>query len=436
LRLGEAMVKEDLINNELLARALERQIIFGGRIGTNLVEMGAITEEELAKFLSKTLRVPYADPSVFEDIPVDAIDSMPAELAEKYTALPIKRDRGRLHLAMKDPNEIAILDELRFIVGLDIKPYIASEIRIIFGLEKYYGIKRDLRYISVLDEMREKTKPQAPSLSTSQPPQVKEDDYLGDESQADVYFQEPEAMPEPPAYQPPLAPQYTAPAPPQPAYVPPAPQAAAPYAPQAPQPPYAPPQPAYVPPPPAYTAPPPPAAPPLPMGVAQPQAPPAEADPYAALAAPADRDHIASAIVAAASRDVKRVVLLVLKGKALVGWKARGAGLTDEAVAPIVVSLDAPSIFKEVMDDKVYYKGPVLQVNQNTQFLVGLGGSFPQEAVAYPLMVKGKVVGALYGDDGQGALITGNVDRLVKLMGKASMSLEILILKNKVLSDD
>ena len=68
MRLGEAMVKEGLITNDILARALERQIIFGGRLGTNLVEMGAISEENLAKFLSKTLHVPYAEPAQFENI--------------------------------------------------------------------------------------------------------------------------------------------------------------------------------------------------------------------------------------------------------------------------------------------------------------------------------------------------------------------------------
>ena len=131
MRLGEGMVKEGLITNDQLAKALERQIIFGGRLGTNLVEMGAVSEETLAKYLSKALGVPYAEPDKFEDVPQEVHDALPPELAEKYTAFPIARERNRLHLAMKDPNDMAALDDLGFIVGLTIKPYIASEIRIL-----------------------------------------------------------------------------------------------------------------------------------------------------------------------------------------------------------------------------------------------------------------------------------------------------------------
>ncbi len=117
MKLGEAMIKEGLITNDALARALERQIIFGGRIGTNLVEMGAISEENLAKFLGKVLGVPYAGPMQFEDVLQDAIDSVSAEQAQKYTIFPLKKERSRLHLAMKDPNDFAVVDELRFIFG-------------------------------------------------------------------------------------------------------------------------------------------------------------------------------------------------------------------------------------------------------------------------------------------------------------------------------
>ncbi|HLB25138.1 MAG TPA: hypothetical protein VJM83_02295, partial [Nitrospirota bacterium] len=152
MRLGEAMVKEGLITGDLLARALERQIIFGGRLGTNLVEMGAISEENLARFLGKVLNVPYAGPENFEDVPQEVLEAVPAELAAKYTVFPIKKERSRLHLAMKDPNDMARIDELQFALGANVSGYIASEIRIVYALEKYYGVKRDLRYISVLDE--------------------------------------------------------------------------------------------------------------------------------------------------------------------------------------------------------------------------------------------------------------------------------------------
>lgn len=401
MRLGEAMVKEGLINNDILAKALERQIIFGGRLGTNLVEMGAISEETLAKFLSKTLLVPYAEPSKFENIPQEALDAFPSELASKYTACPIGKERSRIHLAMKDPNDITGLDEIRFITGLDPKAYIASEIRIVFALEKYYGIKRDLRYISLLDE----DKPQAPpafrapffahpaakAAPAPLPKPPEPEHYLGDESQIESYTfhdtalkYEQEASPEPQA--------------------PPAPE---------------------------------PVSEPVPVQFARasvvqvghhvPTPSPCEA-----LASPVDREQIAEALLAGALRHLSRAALFLVKGGVVTGWKAGGAGLDTGMVAAVTVGLDGQSIFKEVVEEKSNYKGPVLMVPQNMQLLASLGGVYPQEAIACPLVIKGKVVSVLYGDNGQDSMIK-NVEELIGLMTKGSMSLEILILKNKIL---
>ena len=68
LRLGEALVQEGLINNQQLSKALERQVIYGGRLGTNLIELGLLTEESLVRFMAKVFGVPYADPKAFEGI--------------------------------------------------------------------------------------------------------------------------------------------------------------------------------------------------------------------------------------------------------------------------------------------------------------------------------------------------------------------------------
>ena len=76
-------------------------------------------------------------------------------MAEKYKAIPFKKDKNRLHMAMLDPKDMKAVDEFRFISGYDIIPYAASELRILYALEKYYGIKRDLRYISIFDRIEE-----------------------------------------------------------------------------------------------------------------------------------------------------------------------------------------------------------------------------------------------------------------------------------------
>jgi hypothetical protein len=124
-------------------------VIFGGRIGTNLVELKVIKETELVSFLSKYLKVPAVDPSKLVSIDEETISCISREIADKYKVLPFQKDRNRLHVALLDPRSMGAIDELRFITGYDILPYVTSELRLLYALEKYYGLERDLRYISI-----------------------------------------------------------------------------------------------------------------------------------------------------------------------------------------------------------------------------------------------------------------------------------------------
>lgn len=155
MKLGEVLVKEGLITKEHLRLALERQVIFGGRIGTNIVELGILTEDEFTKFLSRYLKIPIVEPSQLVNIDEDTISAINREMVEKYKAIPFKKDKNRLHMAMLDPKDMKAVDDFRFISSYDVIPYAASELRILYALEKYYGIKRDLRYISIFDRIEE-----------------------------------------------------------------------------------------------------------------------------------------------------------------------------------------------------------------------------------------------------------------------------------------
>lgn len=158
MKLGEAMVKDSLITKEQLRLALERQVIFGGRLGTNLVELGIIKEFELSEFLSKFNRVPAVDPQELISADKEIVSSISIETARKYNAIPFKVDRKRLYVAMLEPRSISQVDELRFVTGFDIVPHVCSEIRFLYALEKLYGHARDLRYISIFGKEEEQEK--------------------------------------------------------------------------------------------------------------------------------------------------------------------------------------------------------------------------------------------------------------------------------------
>jgi hypothetical protein len=163
MKLGEALVKEALITKQQLDDALKRQIQFGGRIGTNLVELRFIEEKQLAKFLSSYFRMPAAPFEITDSIPEEVTDSISREIIDKYKILPFRKERNRLHTAMLNPKDVKAIDELRFMTGFDIIPYVITELRLLFALEKYYGIKRDIRYISLKDRFA----PDAPVEETS-----------------------------------------------------------------------------------------------------------------------------------------------------------------------------------------------------------------------------------------------------------------------------
>jgi len=165
MKLGEALVKEALITRQQLDQALKRQIQFGGRIGTNLLELRYIDEAELTKFLSKYFKVPAAPLDLLNNIPEDIISSINVDIIDKYKILPFKKERSRMHTAMLNPKDIRELDELRFITGFDIIPYVISEMRLLYSLEKYYGIKRNVRYVSLSDRFNPETKVEEDSIN-------------------------------------------------------------------------------------------------------------------------------------------------------------------------------------------------------------------------------------------------------------------------------
>jgi len=164
MKVGEGLVKEGLITRQQLELALQRQVQFGGRIGTNLLELRIVGEDELTKFLSRYFRVPPASPELITSVEEESLSAVSKEIVEKYKILPLKKERNRLHTAVLNPRDIKEIDELRFITGLDIIPYVITELRLLYALEKYYGIKREMRYISVTDRFDTEKKPEEDSI--------------------------------------------------------------------------------------------------------------------------------------------------------------------------------------------------------------------------------------------------------------------------------
>lgn len=135
--LGQLLLRERMISAEELEQALDHQRRHGGKLGSSLVELGVVDEEELTELLSQQLRVPVIDLRRFEIDP-KVISLVPAKRARAYQAIPLSRFGPNLAVAMVDPTDVAVIDELRFMTGCNVEPMIAGPTALSAAIERYY----------------------------------------------------------------------------------------------------------------------------------------------------------------------------------------------------------------------------------------------------------------------------------------------------------
>ncbi len=140
-KLGEMLVEVGIISEEQLQESLEEQKKAGGRLGQILMNLGYITEEVMSAFVGKQLGIPYVSLSEFGEISKETIMSVPENIARHQTLIPISRDDNMLTIAMADPLDVFITDDLRTITNCEIKMVISPEAEIKQAIEKYYGVK-------------------------------------------------------------------------------------------------------------------------------------------------------------------------------------------------------------------------------------------------------------------------------------------------------
>ena len=136
-RIGDLLLKEGLVTQDQLNKALAEQRHNGTRVGYNLVKLGFVKETDLTRMLARQHKMPAVDLTKFQVDPRIA-KLIPAELALKHNVLPLKRDGRTLTVAMSDPATMSVLDDIKFITRLDIFPVIAGEFTLRNAIEKFY----------------------------------------------------------------------------------------------------------------------------------------------------------------------------------------------------------------------------------------------------------------------------------------------------------
>ena len=142
--IGRILIDEGVLTEEQLKKAVAHQQNDGGPLGQVLIELGYATEEQVTRALAKQFDLPYVDLNDIE-IPEDVLRVVPFGVAKEYNVIPIAQNNGRLTVAMSKPNDVFALDNLRFILNMDIDCVLATSGDVLAAIENYYQTHTKVR---------------------------------------------------------------------------------------------------------------------------------------------------------------------------------------------------------------------------------------------------------------------------------------------------
>jgi hypothetical protein len=399
MRLGELLVQDGACSAEVVRQALQHQAIFGGRLGTNLLEIGAIAEEVLARALGRLTGAPSL---CGELSPAPrALRLLERRLAERWDVVPYLLADRKLALLTRDPRDLEMLDEVAFATGKSVQAFVVPEARVWETLWRAYGIDREHRGLAPPSR-------KAPAVAAAAPARVAEAGPadLIDEAGFQELYGALAAGPSRPGGPPAVA------AAPDPAdgldeleplaeegegatgsSGPPLTlelQEAIATAPAHPPPPQL-----------GFPPAPPPA---LPVPWVEPTSLSFD-EAIRFLEGVRDRATIALTVLRYARSRFARAVLLTIKGQEARGWEGLGEGVSGEAVRRIQLPLDQPGAVETVVSTRGPTVGPLARTAANIRLLKGLGGGVPRNAVLLPVLALGRVVNVLYADAGPGRAV-------------------------------
>jgi type IV pilus assembly protein PilB len=149
-KLGEILVRENLISPQKLREALDHQREHGGRLGFNLVKLGLVSDDMITAVLSRHYGIPSVNLDLFSIEP-SVLRLIPQEVAQKHSVLPLSRVGATLTLAMVDPTNVFALDDVKFMTGLNVEPVVVAEGSVQQAIAKYYGSSREIELASADD---------------------------------------------------------------------------------------------------------------------------------------------------------------------------------------------------------------------------------------------------------------------------------------------
>ncbi|NTV49402.1 MAG: general secretion pathway protein GspE [Geobacteraceae bacterium] len=373
IKLGEMLLKEKLITPEQLDEALKSQIIFGIKLGSSLIELGFITDEQLCHFLSSKLGVPAVSPREMSWVSQDVLALVSAELAGKYRVVPIRADGKKLSLAMADPTDFKAIDEVAFVTGCVILPHIVPDVRITAALSKYYQISGDYRYLRIEGELANKQRktPVEHVVKKAEKIEIQMMSESGELLNIEIPL-EFEGF----ANLPDIEDGYA-------------------------------------------TA----------LGWIERYSVDRLSLEFASAK---NRDQVASVFIKYLGQEFTVGALFIVRNDRAVGWRGVASGKRIEELESLNILLSKPSVIRDVLETRQFAMGILAQTPENVQLLRALGVGFSTPLLVLPIVMVKKVVAVVVVSAEMEAL-GKRLQELQKLVYKASLAFEMLIIKNKIL---
>ncbi len=385
-KLGQLLIERGWVTRGVLDRALAAQSALGGRLGTCLLDSGAVNEEQILELLALQYRVEAADLDDLRGVPEEIYGLIPERLALRHQAVPVRRLGNRLEVAMVDPEDLVGRDEISFAASKRVVARVALEVRVAEALERYYGAHSSARMTRLLDRLNRSR-------------------YLWAEPEERIASHQPAGgalFPEAPHLTDPALPEIDLDLPHWPETPEPAP-------PRASRPPRAEPPSAG-------------------NGAALPAA---AATAEERLAVAADRDEVGRELLAVLRRSFERAALFAARSDAVHGWMGTGRGLDSERLTAFRVPFDQPSVFLNLRQGSGLHIGPLPPMPAHRELARCWHDEPAASCFLMPVSIRGHLAAVLYGDRAGRSLGGLDLAALRKLGAAAADALERCIVLKK-----
>jgi hypothetical protein len=437
--LGEFLFKEHVITASQLARAREMQLVHGAHLDSILLSLGVIEEPVLLEALGRFCNTRTVTASELALASPDTIQMVPPRLAQRYQVVPFRVEGKTLFIACTDTADLLVEDEVAFLTGCQVRSCVGLQIRVLEALQRCYGIQQPTFFVAL---SRQLAHPRARSAAVdegSPAPPVAESTSAGTATTDADTQPVPQPAPHPKRAVrpkaadvmelsdedlqlfPSLAVEREA----------------------------AQQEPSAEPPPAGNSEPGTAATPmaPVPDTIIEPTAPPAaterlydaELHPDERLAAASEmlldvelRDEIADVILAYCAPYLRRRMLLIVRKDRTLGWRGDGEGIDLASVRAIEIPTGDPSVFYALLQGQSFWLGSLPPMPRNSELVFALGGDPPPDCLILPVILRGKTVCFLYGDNLDRGVGSAPMAVLRRLTAKAGLAFEVYIMKNKI----